>query len=155
MKITRIGTTGVIYSIAILFMLVIVAVSIYTIYSYINLSPYNDVFTESSKISVSTDKGIYDLGADLLIIITTENHTDQRYPFDRCLSLEVEKNGKWYIVPNDRIFFLDYEYLHPGEKQVEHLFFSDLNVSKVSGKKCRIIKKVDESIYVSNVFYVE
>ena len=75
-----------------------------------------------------------------------------------CQCLEVENDGKWYTVPTDRAYFLNFVYLRAGEEQVEHLYFSHIDVSDIKymrDRKCRVVKNLEDDIYISGVFYIE
>ena len=138
--------------------LIMISLAIYLALPHYRLSPYNDIASGTEEITVSTDKQIYDSESDTYITVVTANHGSEDFFFDRVIYLEVENDGKWYTVPTDRAYFLNFVYLRAGEEQVEHLYFSHIDVSDIKymrDRKCRVVKNIEDDIYISEVFYIE
>ena len=146
----------IIFAVSILILLT--AISIYIARPRYRLSPYNGDAPGTAEITVTTDKNTYDSESDTYITVVTANHGSEDFFFDRVIYLEVENDGKWYTVPTDRAYFLNFVYLRAGEEQVEHLYFSQIDLSDIKymrDRKCRVVKNLEDDIYISEVFYIE
>ena len=138
--------------------LIMISLAVYLALPHYRLSPYNDIALGTEEITVSTDKQVYDSKSDTCITVVTKNHGEKDFSFDRKIYLEFENHGKWYGVDVEYYYFSDFEYLRSGEQQIEHLYLKGIDPSDINHMRshaCRVVKTIEDSYYVSDVFYIK
>lgn len=108
-------------------------------------SPDQELHSSEAGLSLSLIEDIYDKSPSL-IETTIKNESQQNYGFGEYYHIEVNKNGKWYIVTHsDAVFLKNQQFNDSGQllaagSEVQLTFFlNQLGVTLVPGEY-RLVK---------------